>query len=57
MKAQDIIASVRADVPGITDADAMRVLEDGEALAALGITDEDQESVEEAHDYLRCQQA
>lgn len=28
------------------------VLEDGEALAYLGVTDEDQEMVEEAHDMV-----
>jgi hypothetical protein len=33
--------------------DAISVLEDGEALAKLGITDQDQENVECLHDELR----
>lgn len=57
MTALDIITTIRAQVAGITDAQVMATLEDGAALAALGITDEDQEAVEEAHDYLRNQTA
>lgn len=57
MTAQDIIDTIRADVAGITDAQVMATLEDGAALAELGITDADQEAVEEAHDFLRNQAA
>lgn len=57
MNALDIIATIRADVAGITDAQVMATLEDGAALAELGITDADQEAVEEAHDFLRNQAA
>ena len=32
---------------------AMEALEDGEALAALGYTDEDQAVIEQAHEYYR----
>lgn len=46
--AQDIIQIIRD--AGAEDAQAIRdTLEDGATLAALGITDDDQEAVEEAH--------
>lgn len=46
--AQDIIDLIKE--AGAEDAQSIRaVLEDGAALLALGITDEDQEAVEEAH--------
>jgi len=52
MKALDIIEAIRAQ--GITDTRAiLDALEDGEALAAIGVTDGDQEAVEEAYDHLR----
>jgi len=48
MTAQDIIDTIKA--AGADTAKAIRdVLEDGQALAELGITDDDQEAVEEAH--------
>lgn len=56
MNANDIITRITDDLglhaDSMTAADWQRVidgLEDGEALAALGITDDDQEAVEEAH--------
>lgn len=52
MDAQDIITLVTD--AGAEDATAMlAALEDGAALAALGIGDGDQEAVEEAHDTVR----
>lgn len=41
------MAEVKKPLTGIRD-----TLEDGEALAYLGATDEDQELVEEAHDMV-----
>lgn len=56
MHATDILTRITDDLglhaDSMTAADWQRVrdgLEDGEALAALGITDDDQEAVEEAH--------
>lgn len=61
MKAKDIITMIIDDLglndSDMTAADWLRVqygLEDGEALAALGIKDEDQEAVEEAHTIAIC---
>ena len=59
MNAQDIIAML-AEASGLNPnaltaedcRDLRSVLEDGAALAALGITDEDQEAVEAAHAAL-----
>lgn len=49
--AQDIIDLIKE--AGAEDAQSVRaVLEDGAALLVLGITDEDQEAVELAHDLL-----
>lgn len=49
--AQDIIQIIRD--AGAEDAQAIRdTLEDGATLMALGITDEDQEAVELAHDLV-----
>lgn len=48
MNAQEIIAAIKE--AGATTMEEVRdVLEDGAALAAMGITDEHQEAVEEAH--------
>ena len=59
MTAQDIIATLAEDLglnPNAFTAEDCRslrfALEDGAALAALGITDEDQEAVEAAHTAL-----
>lgn len=49
--AAEIIEMIRSEGAD-TDRDVIYVLEDGAALLALGITDDDQESVEEAHDLL-----
>lgn len=49
MTAQDIISMIRADAPAADLATVKAALEDGAALAALGITDADQEAVEDAH--------
>lgn len=50
--AQDIIDIIRA--AGAEDDQAIiDTLEDGATLLALGITDDDQEAVEEAHDMLK----
>jgi len=61
MQAQDIIgqivADLRLDQSSLSIGDCKRViagLEDGEALAALGITDDDQEAVEEAHSAMQA---
>ena len=60
MNANDIITRITDDLglnaSSMTAADWQRVLaglEDGEALAALGITDDDQEAVEEAHSMAK----
>jgi len=44
-----IIDAIRADTPSISIKGIKDALEDGAALAALGIGDDDQEAVEEAH--------
>lgn len=61
MQAQDIIgrivADLRLDQTSLGIGDCKRIitgLEDGEALAALGITDDDQEAVEEAHSAMQA---
>ena len=52
MNAQDIITLIRE--AGATDRQSMLdALCDGAALAALGITDADQEAVEEAYEQVR----
>ena len=58
--AHDILATIAADLgldaSALTAEDRRRiraVLEDGAALAALGITDGDQEAVEEAYDLVK----
>jgi len=48
MHAQEIITRIK-DAGATTWEEVRDVLEDGEALAALGITDEHQEAVEIAH--------
>ena len=50
--AQDIIEIIR-EAGADTDQAVIDTLEDGAALAELGITDADQEAVEEAHDMLK----
>ncbi|NLA67977.1 MAG: hypothetical protein GX856_07015 [Gammaproteobacteria bacterium] len=50
--AAEVIALIRADSPDATADQIRDALEDGAALAALGITDDDQEAVEEAHASL-----
>lgn len=52
MKAIEIIELVRANGAGTKEA-ILEVLEDGEALAALGITDADQGEVEDAYDMIK----
>ena len=47
--ASEVLDLIRADSPDATPAQIRAALEDGAALAALGITDDDQEAVEEAH--------
>ena len=49
--AQEVIAIIR-DAGAEDDIAILKALEDGAALAALGITDADQPAVEEAHDHL-----
>ena len=51
-QAQDIIDTIRS-FGAETDEAIILTLEDGEALAYMGITDADQEAVEEAHALLR----
>lgn len=58
--AHDIIATLAADLgldaSALTAEDRRRIrygLEDGEALAWLGFTDDDQEAVEEAHEMMQ----
>lgn len=54
MTAQDIIDIIRE--AGAEDPQSIRdALCDGEALGRLGITDEDQEAVEEAYDIMQKQ--
>ena len=48
MTAQDVITKIK-EAGAATMQEVRDVLEDGAALAALGITDEHQEAVEEAH--------
>lgn len=48
---QDIIETIM-DAGVITAEDILQVLLDGEALAKLGITDDDQEAVEDAFAYV-----
>lgn len=50
--AQEIIDIIK-DAGAEDDQAIIYALEDGSALAALGITDDDQEGVEEAHDILK----
>jgi len=54
MTAIEIIEAIKADVQGIDAQGIKTALEDGAALAALGITDDDTEAVEEAHAII-CQ--
>lgn len=61
MQAQDIIgqivADLRLDHTSLSVGDCKRIiagLEDGEALAALGVSDDDQEAVEEAHSAVQA---
>ena len=52
----DFIAAIVSNMDELTRKpliDILSVLEDGEALMNLGITDEDQELVEDAHDTVR----
>lgn len=55
---KQIIQAIRTYDPGICPDAVKDALEDGAALRALGITDEDQDAVEEAHaiivDLLRA---
>lgn len=45
----DVIELIKAQGPGITDKQIVETLEDGAALAALGLTDDDQTAIEGAH--------
>lgn len=51
--AAEVIALIRADSPDATADQIRAALEDGEALTALGITDDDQQAVEEAHASIK----
>lgn len=58
--AHDIIEAIAADLgldaSALTAEDRRRIryaLEDGEALAAMGLDDADQEAVEEAHGMMK----
>ena len=53
MQAQDIIESIRTTTTNLTE--IIDVLEDGSSLLAIGVTDEDQEAVEEAHAEIKEQ--
>lgn len=52
MNAQEIIDLVKGSNPEAGLKCWVAILEDGEALAALGLTDEDQDEVEDAHSEL-----
>lgn len=51
MNAQQIIEAIRETTTDLSDIKA--ALEDGTALAAIGVTDDDQEAVEEAHAQIK----
>lgn len=51
--AQDIIDTIR-EAGAEDDQAVLYALEDGAALATLGITDDDQEAVEEAHALVKA---
>lgn len=51
MTSQEIIAAISETHTNLTD--ILNALEDGEALASLGVTDADQEAVEEAHEDIK----
>lgn len=51
MNATQIIEMIR-EAGAETNQDVIYVLEDGQALSSLGLTDYDQEAVEEAHDMM-----
>lgn len=57
MKSNEIIKLLKDEIQAETRADwqkrALEVLEDGQALKALGIEDEDQEAVEVAYDEIK----
>jgi hypothetical protein len=57
-EAQDILRMIM-DMAGqkIEDKQIIQILEDGAGLESLGIGDEDQEAVEELHDYFRKKSA
>lgn len=54
--AQQIIDLIRSETQGVTDKGIADALLDGEALRALGITDEDQSAVEEAYSLVLAKQ-
>jgi hypothetical protein len=52
--AQDIIDTIIDEASeGLTNEQILAVLEDGQALAELGFTDDDQEAIEEAYDIVK----
>lgn len=53
MRSHEILATILNELPESWDLQTvLNVLEDGEALAILGFTDEDQEYIEEVHDSI-----
>ena len=51
-RALEVIEAIKAAVPDVDARGILAALEDGAALAALGITDSDQDAVEDAHDII-----
>jgi len=47
--AEELLDSILADNPEADTESVRNVLEDGEALASIGVTDDDIEAVEELH--------
>ena len=48
-KAEAILEDIKTEALAYYDREVLKILEDGEALTALGITDDDQEAVKELH--------
>ncbi len=53
MNAQQVIEILLDDSPEASTQDLINALEDGEALEALGFTDEDQDAIENAWAMLK----
>lgn len=53
MDAKQIIEKIQAETGGDDNQAVLSALEDGQALAVLGITDADLDAVEEAHSFFK----